>query len=132
MVMVKQQRKNARGAHSGAGERSCSGLLARRVQGAGSGVMMCSEHLISIMFSFARGQSCDGSSPHPDAAAGIWNRNLQSELSCLLARYPSALCVCSVDSEISAQRCPQRHWKPFSLQTLIERKAADTPTSDGW
>ena len=71
MVMVKQQRKNACTAHSGAGERSCSGLLARRVQGAGSGVMTCSKHLISIMFSFTRGQSCDGSSPHPDAAAGI-------------------------------------------------------------
>ena len=71
MIMVKQQRKNARRAHSGARERSCSKLLAWRVQGAGSGVMTCREHLISIMFSFTRGQSCGGSSPHPDAAAGI-------------------------------------------------------------
>ena len=71
MVMVKQQRKNARRAHSGARERSCPGLHARRVQGANSGVRTCSRHLISNMFSFTRGQSCDGSSPHPDAAAGI-------------------------------------------------------------
>jgi len=55
MVMVKQQRKNARRAHSGAGERSCLGLLARRVQGAGSGVMTCSKHLISIMFFLREG-----------------------------------------------------------------------------
>ena len=33
MVMVKQQRKNALRAHSGASWRSCSGLHARRVQG---------------------------------------------------------------------------------------------------
>ena len=56
VVMVKQQRKNARRAHSGARERSCSGLLARRLQGA-SGVMTCSKHLTSIMFSFTKGQS---------------------------------------------------------------------------
>ena len=71
MVIVRQQRKNALRARSGAGERSCSELLVRRVQGAGSGVMTCSKHLISIMFSFTRGQSCGGSSPHQDAAAGI-------------------------------------------------------------
>jgi hypothetical protein len=71
MVMVKQQRKNARRAHSGMRERSCSGLLARRVQSASSGVMTCSKHLTSIMFFFTKGQSCGGSSPHPDAAAGI-------------------------------------------------------------
>jgi hypothetical protein len=71
MIVVKQQRKNARRAHSRARERSCSGLLARRVQGANSGVRMCSKHFISIMFSLTRGQSCDGSSPHSDAAAGI-------------------------------------------------------------
>lgn len=71
MDMVKQQRKNARRVRSGARERSCSGLLARRVQGASSGVMTCSKHLSSIMFFFTRRQSCGGSSPHPDAAAGI-------------------------------------------------------------
>jgi hypothetical protein len=70
MIMIKQQRKNARRARSEVRERSCSGLHARRVQGTSSGVMMCNKHLISIMFSFTRGQSCDGSSPHPDVATG--------------------------------------------------------------
>jgi hypothetical protein len=116
MVMVKQQCKNARRMHSGMRERSCSGLRARRVQGTSSTVMMRSKHLISIMFSFTRGQSCDGSSSSPDAAVRKWNQNLQSELSCLLARYPSALCACSVDSGISERRHPQRNWKPFSLR----------------
>ena len=115
MVIVKQQRKNARRALPGAGERSCSELLVRRVQGADSGVMTCSKHLISIMFSFTRGQSCDDSSPYPDAAAEI-GTEIFNQLTCLLARYPSALCVCSVDSEIFERRHQQHDWKPFSLQ----------------
>ena len=132
MIMVKQQRKNARRAHSGEGERSCSGLLAQRVQGAGSGVMTCSKHLISIMFSFTRGQSCDDSSPHPDAAAGIGTEIFNRSRVASWRGTPQhrVFALSTAKSQRSGVRSVIGSLFPF--ETLIERKAAETPTSDGW
>ena len=111
--MVKQQRKKARRAHPGAGERSCTGPSARRVQGAGGGVMSCSKLLLSIMLFLHEGAELRRLFATSRCSGRNWNRNLQSELSCLLARYPSALCACSVGSEISVRRHRQRELEAF-------------------
>ena len=132
MVIVKQQRKNALRARSGAGERGCSELLVRRVQGAGSGVMTCSKHLISIMFSFTRGQSCDDSSPHPDAAAGI-GTEISNQSSVVSWRGTPQHCVFALSTAKSLSGgISSMIGSLFPFETLIERKAAETPTPDGW
>ncbi len=131
MLMVKQQRKKARRAHSGAGERSCSGLHARRVQGAGSGVMTCSKHLISIMLFLHEGAELRRLFATSRCCGRNWNRNLQSELNCLLARYPSALYVCSVDSEISVRRHRQRKSEAF-LSSNSDGEKGGRYTSHRW